>query len=191
LNNLPIWKELTKQMSPLTFKIFLQVLYFFCRFNFRLQFLLTSLNVFCWAIPLARGLFLNNDFLLGLANSFSAGIFLMLAFTQMIPHALDIFQTHQLDLSYAFKYSVVGYLLILSVEKILFHPNFWKSSFPTEPISTAETSSKGSALEPTESEKNPPKNSTNSGLILVLAMSIHRFSPSHISIFFNFVEKPL
>jgi zinc transporter ZupT len=115
----------------------------------------------------------------------------MLAFTQMIPHALDIFQTHQLDLSYAFKYSVVGYLLILTVEKILFDPNFWKSAAPPSPPS-GQIDTKKSASELTESEKNLPKNSTNSGLILVLAMSIHRFFTTHMLILlFHFLEQSL
>lgn len=108
---------------------------------------------------------MNNDFLLGLANSFSAGIFLMLAFTQMIPHALDIFQNHQLDLSLAFKYSVVGYLVILSLEKILLEPSIWKAS---------EDSPTGKQRTDSEIERSTQRNSSTSGLILVLAMSIHR-----------------
>lgn len=89
----------------------------------------------------------------------------MLAFTQMIPHALDIFQNHQLDLSLAFKYSVVGYLVILSIEKILLDPSIWRSS--------EESQSRKDRSE-SEIERTTQRNSSTSGLILVLAMSIHR-----------------
>jgi zinc transporter ZupT len=121
---------------------------------------------------LSRGLFRENGSLLGLANSFSAGIFLMLAFTQMIPHALDIFQTNQLDLSLAFKYSVVGYLLIMSIEKILFDPSLWTKSKPSTTHTSQANKIKETAI--TSDEGKVPVKNSNSGLILVLAMSIHR-----------------
>jgi zinc transporter ZupT len=121
---------------------------------------------------LSRGLFRENDFLLGLANSFSAGIFLMLAFTQMIPHALDIFQTNQLDLSLAFKFSVVGYLLIMTIEKVLFDPTLWTKSKP--PVQVTEMNESEDLKEVRVKEQTLSQKNSNSGLILVLAMSIHR-----------------
>ncbi|GMI60746.1 hypothetical protein ScalyP_jg2156 [Parmales sp. scaly parma] len=83
------------------------------------QFLLTSLNVLCWFIPLRAKNFGSNKLLLGLANAFSGGVFLSLAFGHLIPECVRGFGS---DWNEAVPHMVVlfGYLLIFFFEKVAF-----------------------------------------------------------------------
>mmetsp|Transcript_41043 Transcript_41043/g.41927 ORF Transcript_41043/g.41927 Transcript_41043/m.41927 type:complete len:392 (-) Transcript_41043:152-1327(-) len=86
-----------------------------------LQLSLTLFNVLCWAIPLKSQNFSQNTFYLGIANAFSCGIFLMLSFGHMIPHAVAELESLHMDSGIAFKFTLLGYLLIFSMEKIFFN----------------------------------------------------------------------
>jgi hypothetical protein len=57
-----------------------------------LQLLLTGLNVACWLVPLKIKRFSENQNLISMANAFSGGVFLSLAFGHMIPHSQHGFE---------------------------------------------------------------------------------------------------
>ena len=86
-----------------------------------LQFALTSVNMLSWAIPLRNKNLTENSKLLGLANSFAGGIFLMLAFGHMLPHSVGVLESIGADRNIAFKFTLVGYLLVFFIEKIAFN----------------------------------------------------------------------
>ena len=74
-----------------------------------------------WAIPLRNKNLTNNSKLLGLANAFAGGIFLMLAFGHMLPHSVEVLESIGKDRNIAFKFTLVGYLLVFFIEKIAFN----------------------------------------------------------------------
>jgi hypothetical protein len=61
-------------------------------FKLLLQLLLTGLNVACWLVPMKVKRFSQNKELISLANAFSGGVFLSLAFGHMIPHSTHGFE---------------------------------------------------------------------------------------------------
>lgn len=85
-----------------------------------LQLSLTLLNCISWAIPLRNKSFSQNTKLLGLANSFAGGIFLMLAFGHLLPHSTSVLESINVDRSLAFHFTLFGYLLVFFIEKIAF-----------------------------------------------------------------------
>lgn len=82
------------------------------------QIFLTALNVACWLIPLRAKKITENKVVLGLANAFSGGVFLTLAFGHLIPECVHGFE----GMNEALPYMIVlgGYLLIFFVEKVAF-----------------------------------------------------------------------
>jgi zinc transporter ZupT len=74
-----------------------------------------------WAIPLRNKNLTKNSKLLGLANAFAGGIFLMLAFGHMLPHSVGVLESIGKDRNIAFKFTLVGYLLVFFIEKIAFN----------------------------------------------------------------------
>lgn len=82
------------------------------------QFVLTALNVACWYIPLQSKKISDNKLGMSLANAFSGGVFLCLAFGHLIPECVHGFK----DSNEATPYMIVlgGYLLIFFVEKVAF-----------------------------------------------------------------------
>ena len=82
------------------------------------QIFLTALNVACWLIPLRAKTISENKLALGLANAFSGGVFLTLAFGHLIPECVHGFE----GMNEALPYMIVlaGYLLIFFVEKVAF-----------------------------------------------------------------------
>lgn len=82
------------------------------------QAILTSINVACWLIPLRSKKISENKLGLSLANAFSGGVFLSLAFGHLIPECVHGFS----DYKEAVPYMLVlgGYLLIFFVEKVAF-----------------------------------------------------------------------
>ena len=118
-----------------------------------LQLLLTSLNILCFALPLMNESISGNKWLMGLANSFASGIFLMLAFGHMIPHSIHTLQSIQRDTNITFYAVLAGYLLVFFIEKVAF-ANQHMDTLPTEGHSSSHDSSK-------------------SAIVLLLAMSIH------------------
>ena len=99
---------------------------------------LTAINVLFWLVPLQSRKITENKLTLSLANAFSGGVFLSLAFGHLIPECVSGFQNFfaQLDTSSAktqslgqsilrneaVPYMLVlsGYLLIFFVEKVAF-----------------------------------------------------------------------
>ena len=82
--------------------------------------MLTSINMLSWAIPLRNKNFSKNTKLLGLANSFAGGIFLMLAFGHMLPHSVAVLTSIGKDVNLSFQCTLLGYLLVFFIEKIAF-----------------------------------------------------------------------
>ena len=82
------------------------------------QAFLTTLNVLCWLIPLRSKKISDNKLALSLANAFSGGVFLSLAFGHLIPECVHGFA----DFNEVTPYLLVlsGYLLIFFVEKVAF-----------------------------------------------------------------------
>jgi zinc transporter 1/2/3 len=74
-----------------------------------------------WYIPLKNKNLTNNSSLLSLANAFSGGIFLMLAFGHMMPHSIEVLKSLDKDINITFKFVLFGYLLVFFIEKIAFN----------------------------------------------------------------------
>jgi len=82
------------------------------------QAFLTALNVFCWLIPLRSKKISENKLALSLANAFSGGVFLSLAFGHLLPECVHGFTEYNEVLPYMLV--LAGYLLIFFVEKVAF-----------------------------------------------------------------------
>ena len=82
------------------------------------QAFLTTLNVLCWLIPLRSKKMTENKLALSLANAFSGGVFLSLAFGHLIPECVHGFAGYNEVTPYLLVLS--GYLLIFFVEKVAF-----------------------------------------------------------------------
>jgi zinc transporter 1/2/3 len=82
------------------------------------QIFLTVINVACWLIPLRAKKMTENKLALGIANAFSGGVFLSLAFGHLIPECIHGFE----GMNEALPFMIVlgGYLLIFFVEKVAF-----------------------------------------------------------------------
>mmetsp|Transcript_10548 Transcript_10548/g.13365 ORF Transcript_10548/g.13365 Transcript_10548/m.13365 type:complete len:476 (+) Transcript_10548:140-1567(+) len=84
------------------------------------QIFLTALNVACWYIPLKTKKITENKLGLGIANAFSGGVFLSLAFGHLIPECVHGFEGKGLNEALPFMIVLGGYLLIFFVEKVAF-----------------------------------------------------------------------
>lgn len=82
------------------------------------QAFLTTLNVVCWLVPLRSKKISENKLALSLANAFSGGVFLSLAFGHLIPECVHGFAAYNEVTPYLLVLS--GYLLIFFVEKVAF-----------------------------------------------------------------------
>lgn len=76
------------------------------------------MNVACWLIPLRAKKITENKLALGLANAFSGGVFLTLAFGHLIPECVHGFEG--MNEALPFMLVLAGYLLIFFVEKVAF-----------------------------------------------------------------------
>ena len=87
-----------------------------------MQAMLTTINVACWLIPLRSKKITENKLGLSLANAFSGGVFLSLAFGHLIPECVHGFNSVGSEINEALPYMIVlgGYLLIFFVEKVAF-----------------------------------------------------------------------
>ena len=63
--------------------------------------------------------FRENQELISLANAFSGGVFLSLAFGHMIPHSLEGFESAGYAHNVPFFVVLTGYLMIFFIEKIV------------------------------------------------------------------------
>ena len=96
------------------------------------QIILTTINVACWYIPLQSKQITDNKLALSLANAFSGGVFLSLAFGHLIPECVHGFhdaaavaaagtaQAAVMNDALPFMIVLSGYLLIFFVEKVAF-----------------------------------------------------------------------
>jgi ZIP Zinc transporter len=82
------------------------------------QAILTTINVACWLLPLRSKKISDNKLGLSLANAFSGGVFLSLAFGHLIPECVHGFHDYQESVPYMLV--LAGYLLIFFVEKVAF-----------------------------------------------------------------------
>lgn len=82
------------------------------------QIFLTAMNVACWLIPLRAKKVTENKLGLSIANAFSGGVFLSLAFGHLIPECIHGFEGY--NESVPFMIVLAGYLLIFFVEKVAF-----------------------------------------------------------------------
>ncbi|CAM9360772.1 unnamed protein product [Choristocarpus tenellus] len=85
-----------------------------------LQVCLTSLNVVCWFVPMKIRKFVESKSAISLANSFSGGVFLSLAFGHMLPHSQSSFEGLGYPESLPYFLTLSGYMLIFFVEKVAF-----------------------------------------------------------------------
>eukprot|EP00529_Nitzschia_sp_RCC80_P022579 CAMPEP_0113488280 /NCGR_PEP_ID=MMETSP0014_2-20120614/25937_1 /TAXON_ID=2857 /ORGANISM="Nitzschia sp." /LENGTH=493 /DNA_ID=CAMNT_0000381991 /DNA_START=56 /DNA_END=1535 /DNA_ORIENTATION=+ /assembly_acc=CAM_ASM_000159 len=83
------------------------------------QALLTTLNVLCWLIPLRSKQISENKLALSLANAFSGGVFLSLAFGHLIPECVHGFEGVTNEVT-PYLLVLSGYLLIFFIEKVAF-----------------------------------------------------------------------
>ena len=82
------------------------------------QFFLTLMNVACWLIPLKSKKMSENKVALSLANSFSGGVFLSLAFGHLLPECTHAFEG--MNEATPYMLALGGYMLIFFVEKVAF-----------------------------------------------------------------------
>jgi len=88
-----------------------------------LQLGLSIVSISAWLIPFTSKKFQKNEFLLGVANSFSAGIFLMLSFSHLLPEAAEGFELAGHGMNKAFMWALGGYMAMFILEKIIFDPH--------------------------------------------------------------------
>jgi ZIP Zinc transporter len=145
------------------------------------QALLTTLNVVCWLVPLRSKQISENKLALSLANAFSGGVFLSLAFGHLIPECVHGFEglaaTNEVT---PYLLVLSGYLLIFFVEKVAFdaheilhemqhHPQHGHGTAATS-TTTAKPTENGNA---TEDGSVGAATSGRSALILLGALAVH------------------
>ncbi len=137
------------------------------------QIFLTTLNVVCWLIPLKSPKISENKLGLSLANAFSGGVFLSLAFGHLIPECVHGFGEGYNE---ALPYMIVlgGYLLIFFVEKVAFDTGEFM-----EVVEEQEKKKKGNgnvknAVVVKEEDGNKSHNNVGrSAVILLGALAVH------------------
>lgn len=136
------------------------------RWKIIFQIFLTALNVLCWLIPLRAKKFTENKLALSLANAFSGGIFLSLAFGHLIPECVHGFHGYNEALPYM---TVLGgYLLIFFVEKVAFDAH----GILHEWEEVGDTASKA-VVQQKEEHNHDVAHSGRSALILLGALAVH------------------
>jgi hypothetical protein len=86
-----------------------------------LQAILTLIGVTSWLIPLFSPNLHSNSNLLSYGNAFAGGIFLMLGLGHLIPSSLQSLSEHGYPPAYTFYFVLLGYSIILFIEKIAFN----------------------------------------------------------------------
>lgn len=124
------------------------------------QALLTTLNVLCWLIPLRSKKISDNKLALSLANAFSGGVFLSLAFGHLIPECVHGFEGFNEVTPYLLVLS--GYLLIFFVEKVAFDAHEIMHEMEHAQEKRAQNGEEGAAA-----------TSGRSALILLGALAVH------------------
>ena len=142
------------------------------------QAILTTINVMCWLVPLKSKRITENKLGLSLANAFSGGVFLSLAFGHLIPECVHEFKGIG-DVNEALPYMIVlgGYLLIFFVEKVAFdaheilHEMESGGGLIDDSKPKAKVSENGSAAVATKNASSAC--SGRSAVILLGALAVH------------------
>ncbi|GMH54357.1 hypothetical protein TrST_g10529 [Triparma strigata] len=153
------------------------------------QIMLTSINVVCWLLPLRAKNFSENKLLLSLANAFSGGVFLSLAFGHLIPECIHGFSELPGDRNETIPYMAIlfGYLVIFFMEKVAFDHHGLLNDMETEQKSAMSPSAavdEHSTPENTPPTPNSPplptpesatanSHSSRSAVILLGALACH------------------
>ena len=132
-----------------------------------LSLMLTYIGCKSWMIPLMNKEFSTNEFLLGVTNSFSGGVFFMLAFGHLLPEALEGYAKLSISAETTFLVVLGGYFLMFVLDKILFDPRTHAVAITSEGGKTGQGKGKGKGV---ATGKKPWD---GSALALVGAMSIH------------------
>ena len=127
------------------------------------QFFLTAMNVACWLIPLKSKKMTENKLALSLANAFSGGVFLTLAFGHLIPECVHGFQGVTSNEALPYMIVLGGYLLIFFVEKVAFDAHGL--------MHTSSDENHGSKNE--EDNDSPSLGAGRSAVILLGALAVH------------------
>ena len=145
------------------------------------QVFLTTINVACWLIPLKSKSFGENKLALSLANAFSGGVFLSLAFGHLIPECVHGFTSSIGQYNEATPYMLVlgGYLLIFFVEKVAFdaHEILHEMEHAQDNIAAANQNGKKSSNKKNTNNEvaaaTAAKNTGRSAVILLAALAVH------------------
>ena len=143
------------------------------------QAMLTTINVVCWLVPLKSKKITENKLGLSLANAFSGGVFLSLAFGHLIPECVHGFHGTGTEVNDALPYMIVlgGYLLIFFVEKVAFDADEIKKEMEggggdiSGHSNDSKISENGSS--PLFSQDSPSGFKGRSAVILLGALAVH------------------
>lgn len=135
------------------------------------QIFLTAMNVACWLIPLRAKKITENKYALGMANAFSGGVFLSLAFGHLIPECLHGFEG--MNEALPFMLVLGGYLLIFFVEKVAFdaHGILEGNHDHSHEKKVSSSSSQATKKEVEEPAASPVNG--RSAVILLGALAVH------------------
>ena len=144
------------------------------------QALLTAINVFFWFVPLKSRKMTENKVALGLANAFSGGVFLSLAFGHLIPECVHGLDKSQFPEVAPYLLVLAGYLLIFFVEKVAFDAHGALHELEQGGKGQAVVVANGSHKTPGHSHRRTPSEvarsestSGRSAVILLGALAVH------------------
>jgi hypothetical protein len=126
------------------------------------QIFLTLMNVACWLIPLKSKKISENKVALSLANSFSGGVFLSLAFGHLLPECAHGF--NGMNEATPFMLALAGYMLIFFVEKV---------AFDTDSILHHDNNTHGKVEQNGDSTPPPLLANGRGAVILLGALAVH------------------
>jgi len=143
------------------------------------QAILTTINVVCWLVPLKSKKISENKFGLSMANAFSGGVFLSLAFGHLIPECVHGFHNSGggMEMNDALPYMIVlgGYLLIFFVEKVAFdaHEIMHEMEGGGHHHHHADSKEVVNGSSPSLSRQESPGFKGRSAVILLGALAVH------------------
>ena len=149
------------------------------------QAMLTTINVVCWLVPLKSKKISENKLGLSIANAFSGGVFLSLAFGHLIPECVEGFHGVKSSSSgagsilsnEALPYMIVlsGYLLIFFVEKVAFdaHDIMHEMESGGQEGHSHDKEKKKNGAQPSLTTKESSGFTGSSAVILLGALAVH------------------
>ncbi|CAM9139485.1 unnamed protein product, partial [Ectocarpus fasciculatus] len=140
-----------------------------------LQVCLTTLNVVCWLVPMKIRSFVESKRAISMANAFSGGVFLSLAFGHMMPHATLGFEESGLPASVPYFLTLSGYMVIFFVEKVAFdaHNIMDEGNSGHGHHHGGKARRRGAGRRGGGGEVAAGSNSGRSAIILLLALGVH------------------